>query len=141
MPRSPRILIVDDFPNTAELLGRGLSRFGYEVRTATDGVEAIPIARDFRPDFVLLDLGMPKLNGFETAQRIRNEDWGRGMILIALSAHWGREYQRRAQKAGFDKYLCKPVPAKRISAVIENISNVDSDGQAAFNFTNPTTIS
>jgi DNA-binding response OmpR family regulator len=134
MPRTPRILIVDDFPDIAETLGR-LFRFrGYEVRTATDGLQAIPIAEQFRPEFVLLDIGMPNLNGFETAKRIRSKDWSRGMTLIALSSHWSRGYQRRAREAGFDRYLFKPMPAKNIAAVIEKLSDVDNDGQTAFNF-------
>ncbi len=134
MPRTPRILIVDDFPHTAESLGRLLRGFGYEVRTATDGLQAIAIAKDFRPEFVLLDIGMPNLNGFDTAKHMRNEDWSRGMKFIALSGHRSQGYQRRAREAGFDRYLFKPVPAKNIAALIEKISDVDGDGQAAFKF-------
>ncbi len=140
MPRTPRLLIVDDFPETAEMLGRLLRCSGYEVRTATAGLQAIAIAEQFHPEFVFLDIGMPNLDGFETAKRIRTEPWSRGMVLIALSANWSKGYQRRAHKAGFDQYLFKPTPTKSIVALIKKISKVDGDGQAAFDFRGETPV-
>ena len=136
MARTARILIVDDFPDIAEIFAYLFRRFGYESRIATDGLQAIAMAKEFRPKFVLLDLGLPNINGFETAKRLRNESWSRGMVLIALSGHWSKEYQRFAQEVGFDRYLCKPMPVKDIVALIEELSHledggVENDGRSA----------
>lgn len=128
MVRTARILIVDDLPDIAEIFAYLFRHFGYESRIASDGLQAIAIAEEFRPGFVLLDLGLPNINGFETAKRIRNEAWSRGMVLIALSGHWSKEYQRFAQEVGFDRYLCKPMPVKDIVALIEELSHLEDGG-------------
>jgi CheY-like chemotaxis protein len=126
MATTPRILIVDDFSETAALLGHLLSRLaGFETRTATDGFQAIRVAEEFRPEFVFLDIGMPNLNGFETAKRIRKQPWSKGVILIAMSAHWDEQDQRWAEKAGFDGYLLKPMPIKALVDLIEKFSHAD----------------
>src|SRR5512142_2883182 len=115
MSRTPRILIVDDFSEMAVLLSQLLNRFaGFETRAATDGFQAIRVAEESRPDFVFLDIGMPILNGFETAKRIRKEPWSKGMVLIAMSAHWDEQNQAWAEQAGFDGYLLKPMPVKAL---------------------------
>jgi CheY-like chemotaxis protein len=104
-----RILLVDDNVDAAESLGLLLQIRGHEVRTAPDGVAGLEVAASFRPDVALLDLGMPKLNGYDLARRLRGEAWGKGMVLIALTG-WGQEDdRRRTQEAGFDHHLVKPV--------------------------------
>ncbi|WP_020473879.1 response regulator [Zavarzinella formosa] len=104
-----RILVVDDNVDSAQSLGMMLELLGSEVRTAHDGLEAIETASKFRPDVVLLDIGMPKLNGYEAARRIREQPWGRTIILIAQTG-WGQEEDRRkSREAGFDHHLVKPV--------------------------------
>ncbi len=123
MARNQRILIVDDFSDVAELLAYALRSYGYETRTASDGFQALLIAEQFRPQFVLLDIGVPGLNGFETAKRIRSETWSRGTVLVAMSGHSNAEYQRAAREAGFDRYLIKPTPLKEITGLIEEFSN------------------
>ena len=106
---SRRILVVDDERISAASLGKLLRIMGHEIRTAHDGLEAVGVADEFRPDVVLLDIGLPKLNGYEVAQRIRQQPWGQGMVLIALTG-WGQETDRqRSQDAGFDHHLVKPV--------------------------------
>ena len=87
-----------------------LLRFmGNEPRTAYDGIEAVAVAGEFQPDVVLLDIGLPKLNGYGAAQRIREQPWGKHMVLIALTG-WGQEDDRRRSKeAGFDNHIVKPV--------------------------------
>ena len=107
--RSRRILVADDFPQSAETLARLLRHDGSEVRVAQDGAEAYESAAEFRPDVVVLDLAMPKLNGYEAARKIRSQPWGKHMVLIALSG-WGQQQdRRRTQDAGFDAHLTKPV--------------------------------
>jgi CheY-like chemotaxis protein len=79
------------------------------VRTAFDGEQALEVAQAFRPEIVLLDIGMPKLNGYDACRRIRASDWGRDMIVIAQTG-WGQdEDRRRTLEAGFDSHLVKPV--------------------------------
>ncbi len=104
-----RILVVDDSLDSAESLSMLLRIHGDDTRTARDGVEAIELAQQFRPDVVLLDIGLPRMNGYDVCRRIRKQPWGSGMILIALTG-WGQaEDKRRAQDAGFDEHMVKPV--------------------------------
>ena len=104
-----RILVVDDNETAANVLAMLLKALGNDVRTAFDGLTAIDLAEQFRPDIVLLDIGMPKLNGYETARRIRQQPWGKEMVLAALTG-WGQEEdKRRTREAGFDHHFVKPV--------------------------------
>jgi signal transduction histidine kinase len=106
---SLRILVVDDERISAASLGMLLQIEGYEIRTAYDGLEAVGVADEFRPDVVLLDIGLPKMNGYEVAHRIRQQPWGRMTVLIALTG-WGQETdQQRSTEMGFDHHLVKPV--------------------------------
>jgi CheY-like chemotaxis protein len=103
-----RLLIVDDNRDSAESLAMLLEVQGHEVRTAHDGPAALDTARDFRPDIVLLDIGLPGMDGYEVARRLRQQ-WGRQAVLVALTGYGSDEDQRRAQEAGFDHHLLKPV--------------------------------
>ena len=104
-----RILVVDDMRDNADSLAMLLKLDGNEVQTAYDGLAAVEAAERFRPDVVLLDIRMPKLNGFDACRRIREQPWGKSMMLIALTG-WGQEEdQRRTEEAGFDSHLVKPV--------------------------------
>jgi CheY-like chemotaxis protein len=104
-----RILVVDDAPDSADALARVLQLCGNDVQTAYDGVAAVEAAERWRPDVVLFDLGMPKLNRFDACRRIREHAWGKSMVLVALTG-WGQdEDKRRTKEAGFDGHLVKPV--------------------------------
>jgi len=108
-PARRRVLVVDDNTDAAESLGELLTLLGHEVRTAHDGEAGVEAAEAFRPDVVLMDLGMPKLNGYEAARRIRGRPWGGGAFLVALTG-WGQDGDRRqSAEAGFDTHLVKPV--------------------------------
>ena len=86
-----------------------LKALGNDVRTAFDGLAGIEVAEQFRPDIVLLDIGMPKLNGYETARRIREQPWGKSIVLAAFTG-WGQEEdKRRTREAGFDHHFVKPL--------------------------------
>jgi CheY-like chemotaxis protein len=86
-----------------------LELMNHEVRMAHDGLQALDVAEKFRPDIVLLDIGMPKLDGYEAARQIRSQPWGEGMTLVALTG-WGQEQDRqRSAAAGFDRHCVKPV--------------------------------
>ncbi len=109
-PRSSlRILIVDDNADGANSLGMMLKMMGNDTRTAYDGQQGVDEAERFRPDVVLFDIGLPKLNGYEACRRIRQQDWGRSIVLIAVTG-WGQdEDRRRTHEAGFDYHMVKPV--------------------------------
>jgi CheY-like chemotaxis protein len=109
-PTHPRrILIVDDNRDAATSLAMLLQLTGHETYLAHDGAAAFEATDRHRPELVLLDIGLPILNGHEVCRRIRGEPWGRDMVLIALTG-WGQEEDRRKSKdAGFDGHLVKPV--------------------------------
>ena len=104
-----RILVVDDNRDAADMLAMFLQIDGHETHTAHDGVEAIEETTRLQPDLVLLDIGLPRLNGYEAGRRIREQHPGGRPVLVALSG-WGQdEDRRRSQEAGFDAHLVKPV--------------------------------
>jgi signal transduction histidine kinase len=104
-----RILVVDDNSDAAGSLALRLELAGHEVRTAQNGLEALAVARAFEPQVVLLDLGMPAMDGYETARHLRRSAWGKEARLIALTG-WGQQQDRlRTAEAGFDLHLVKPV--------------------------------
>ena len=113
-----RILVVDDNRDAAESLSMLLHARGHDVRVAYDGLEAVGAAIAFQPDVVLLDIGLPKLYGYDAARRIRDAR-GDGVLLVAVTG-WGQEEdRRRAKAAGFDHHLTKPVDPEAISRLID----------------------
>jgi CheY-like chemotaxis protein len=106
---SRRILVVDDNEDSAKTLAMLLKMTGNETYTAHDGIGAIEAVEKHRPDVVLLDIGLPKLNGHDVCRRVRNQSWGKDVVVIALTG-WGQEEDlRRSREAGFDGHLVKPV--------------------------------
>ncbi len=114
-----RILVVDDNKDSAETLGMLLRLKGNEIRTAHDGVEAVAVAESFRPELVLLDIGLPKLNGYDVARHIREQPWGRSVTLIALTG-WGQDEDRhRSLEAGFNFHIVKPVEFSALEKLLD----------------------
>lgn len=111
--RRLRILIADDNEDASATLVMILAQAGHETLTARDGVEALEIGDRLHPDLVVLDIGMPRMDGYTTAQHMRERDWGRSVRIVALTG-WGQvEDKRRAFEAGIDEHLTKPIdPAK-----------------------------
>ena len=104
-----RILVVDDNRDAATTLGMLLKISGNEVRIAHDGQEALGMAEEFHPEVILLDIGMPVLNGYGACRAIRELPWGKEVLIIALTG-WGQDDDRKkSQEAGFDGHLVKPV--------------------------------
>ena len=98
-----------------------LRLMGNEAKTAHDGLEALDVAGAFRPDVILLDIGMPRLNGHETAKRIRKQPWGKGVVLVALTG-WGQDEDRRKSvEAGFDSHMVKPVEPAALERLLANL--------------------
>jgi DNA-binding response OmpR family regulator len=118
---SRRILVVDDNADAADSLGMLLQVRGDEVRIAYDGLEALELAGAFNPEIVLLDIGMPKISGYDVARRLR-ESRGNSVFIIAISG-WGQEDDRkRARDSGFDHHFTKPVDFEALLALIDNES-------------------
>lgn len=118
-----RMLVVDDNADAATTLAMLLQFSGHDVRRGNDGEEAIQIAAEFLPDVVLCDIGLPLRNGYEVARYIRNQSWGKEMILVAITG-WGKDGDiRLAQEAGFDHHLVKPVAPELLNHLISSFSS------------------
>jgi signal transduction histidine kinase/DNA-binding response OmpR family regulator len=104
-----RILVVDDNVDGAQSLAMLLRTVGHEVQVYHDGLKALESARTFRPDVVLLDIGLPGLNGFEVAERLRGQSGGGELLLVAITGYGQASDVRRAQEAGFDHHFIKPI--------------------------------
>jgi CheY-like chemotaxis protein len=107
-PKGSRVLVVDDSFDSAETLGELLKIWGHDVRLAHDGPGAVEAAREYRPEVILLDIGLPGMDGFAVAAQLRKEGIG-GRMLIALTGYGEQQDRDRAQKAGFDHHLVKPI--------------------------------
>jgi len=116
-----RILIVDDNKDAAEALGLLLEMMGNEVLTSYDGESGIKVARVFLPSVILCDIGMPKMNGYDTARTIRAEEWGKDTVLVALTGWSQGEDRKRSLEAGFDYHLVKPVDVDALMALLAGI--------------------
>jgi CheY-like chemotaxis protein/two-component sensor histidine kinase len=116
-----KILVVDDNADAAESLAALLSISGHDTRMAHDGPEALQQAERFHPDIVFLDIGMPTLDGHETARLIRKQPWGKDMVLVALTG-WGQhEDRRRSKDAGFNHHLVKPADPVVVEKLLSSI--------------------
>ena len=116
-----RILVVDDNADSALSLAMMLSMMGHDTRTAHDGEEAVTTAEAFRPQVVLLDIGLPKLNGYEVAQRIRQQEWGTSMFLVAVTG-WGQdEDRRRSEDVGMNLHMVKPVEPSALDRMLAGL--------------------
>ena len=113
-----RILVVDDNPEIVMSLTALLGMSGNTMFSARDGEEAIEMAEQARPDVILLDLGLPKLDGFEVCRRIRQQAWGKEMVVVALTG-WGHDEARtKTNQSGFDMHLVKPVDPETLFLVL-----------------------
>jgi CheY-like chemotaxis protein len=122
-PHRFRILVVDDNHDSALSLAMMLSIMGHETRTAHDGESAVSTAESFLPDVILLDIGLPKLNGYEVASRIRENTWGQSMFLIAVTG-WGQEEDRqRSSEVGLNVHMVKPVEPAALERLLSELHN------------------
>jgi CheY-like chemotaxis protein len=120
LPRH-RILVADDNEDSAASLGSMLRLMGHDVEIVHDGLAAVEAVRSYQPDVVLLDIGMPKLNGYEAAGRIRGLPGGHDPVLVAVTG-WGQEDdRRRSQDAGFDHHMVKPADPAALAKLLCDI--------------------
>ncbi|MHB8624127.1 MAG: ATP-binding protein [Sulfuricaulis sp.] len=118
---SQRVLVVDDNADATQSMTMMLKLLGHETQAAYNGLEALDVAAEFRPNVVFLDIGMPKLNGYETCRRLRERSWGKSITLIALTG-WGQEADKRASRdAGFDHHLVKPIDPMRLQQLLASV--------------------
>jgi PAS domain S-box-containing protein len=123
-----RILVVDDNEDAAEWLATVLRLKGHETHVAHDGLEAVRSAERIRPDAVLLDIGLPRLDGYEACRRIRAQSWGQDLLLVALTG-WGQEEDRqKSRDAGFDAHLVKPVDDEALLKLLASLPSRTSAG-------------
>ena len=116
-----RVLVVEDNEDAADSLAKLLELLGHETRIASDGHAALEAAQSFRPDLVLLDIGLPKMNGYEVARRIRAEPWGDGIVLAAVTG-WGQEPDKaRSRDAGIDRHLTKPLTLPVLKEILAGV--------------------
>ncbi len=117
-----RLLIVDDNPDATFMLGMLLKLKGYEVHSRNSGREGVRAAESLRPDVILLDIGMPDLNGYDTCRQIRQQPSGKEVFIVAVSGYGQKEDQQRAQEVGFDQYLTKPVEVEALIQVLSRLA-------------------
>jgi CheY-like chemotaxis protein/two-component sensor histidine kinase len=116
-----RILVVDDNRDAAKSLAMLLKVTGNDTQTAHDGLEAIEHAEAYRPAVILLDIGLPKINGYDACRRIREQPWGKDVVIVALTG-WGQEEDRRkSQEAGFNGHLVKPVDYAALTRLLADL--------------------
>jgi CheY-like chemotaxis protein/anti-sigma regulatory factor (Ser/Thr protein kinase) len=123
-----RILVADDNRDAAQTLAMMLAFEGHDVRTAHDGLEVLAVGQLFNPDLVFLDIGMPVLDGYQTARQIRERAWGRDVHLVALTG-WGQDADRAAAfDSGFQDHLVKPAAPEALKAVIDAVREANRHG-------------
>ncbi len=116
-----RILVVDDNVDITTSLTLLLELMGYTIKIASNGLDAIDTASSFRPDLILMDIGMPQLNGYDVAKEIRKQPWGKNIILAALTGRGLEHDRRRAKEAGFDFHITKPIKPDMLEKLLTDI--------------------
>jgi len=117
-----KILVVDDNRDGANTMAMMLRLLGNEVTTAHDGLEAVAAAEAFRPDVILMDIGLPRMNGLDATRQIRSHQWGQGIAIVALTG-WGQENDReQSRQAGCKGHLVKPVEVATLRSLLEDLS-------------------
>lgn len=117
-----RVVVVDDNIDNAYSVSLLLEALGHEAKIAHNGIQALGIAHEFQPDAMIIDIGMPGLDGHDLARRIRAEEWGKDLLLIAASG-WGQdEDKQRSLEAGFNLHLVKPVDLRTLETLLATIA-------------------
>jgi CheY-like chemotaxis protein len=114
-----RVLVVDDNYDSTETLSLLLQVKGHEAHIASDGEEALTVADRVQPDLVLLDLSLPKMDGYEVARLLRQRPYSAAMLLVAVTGWSGQDVKARAAEAGFDYHLLKPVDWEQLERILE----------------------
>jgi two-component system CheB/CheR fusion protein len=113
-----QVLIVDDDRNNVETLSMLVDMTGSAPHSAFDGLEAVEVAEKVRPQVILLDIALPKLNGYEVCRRIREQSWGKDIVVVALTGLGHEDDRLKSRQAGFDMHLVKPVQPEHLMIVL-----------------------
>ncbi len=123
----PEILLIEDNDDGREMMATMLTACGYPIRHAADGLQGVEMAFSQVPDVALVDIGLPGIDGYEVARRLRQNEGTRHIKLIALTGYGLAEDQRRVLEAGFDRHLVKPVDLNHLLDAITQCSSVQAD--------------
>ena len=123
---SLRVLVVDDNVDAAESLALLLKANGHEVQAVYDGLTALEAARSYRPNLILLDIGLPGMNGFDVAKKVREEVELGKVVLVAMTGYGQESDKQRSQQAGFDHHLVKPADFSAVKQILASISQSES---------------
>jgi PAS domain S-box-containing protein len=126
--RSLKVLVVDDIPDVAETMALLLKMLGHDVRVVHDGPSALETARIYQPDAVLLDIGLPGMDGYQVAERLRKQEGGGKTLLVAVSGYGQENDRQRSRQAGFDQHLLKPVELEVLEKVLLDLTCRPSKG-------------
>lgn len=118
-PPGQRVLLVDDNTDSSEPLSLLLQAKGHDTRIATEGEQALAMADEFQPGYVVLDLGLPGMDGYEVARRLRQRPYGPDLVIVALTGWAGKEVRAKAAEAGFDYHLVKPVNLEELEHIVK----------------------
>lgn len=122
-----RVVVVDDNVDSAEAMSLLVRHYGHDVQVAHDGEHALRVAEKHRPHVVLLDIGLPRVDGYEVARRLRTQPWAAAMSIVAVSG-WARDSDRqRSLEAGFDRYLVKPADPDQLLKLLADIQRTLAD--------------
>jgi CheY-like chemotaxis protein len=121
-----RVLVVDDNPDCANSLAMMLELSGADVRVASDGLDAVETAAAFLPDLVLMDICMPRMNGYDACWRMRRQAWSKNAIIVALTGRGQADDVRRSHEVGFNGHLVKPVPPEAIGQLMSALNSAPS---------------
>jgi CheY-like chemotaxis protein len=116
------VLVVDDNVDTVTTLAMLVQESGHEARTAFDGLAVLEAALDYRPNVVLLDIGLPGLNGFEVAKQLRQQPTLKNVVLVAMTGYGQESDRKRSQEAGFDHHLVKPGDFGKVLQILATVS-------------------
>jgi DNA-binding response OmpR family regulator len=119
-----RVLIVEDNPEAAQAIAGLVRRFGYETHVAHDGPQALKEAAENQPDVVLLDIGLPTMDGYEVARRLRDQAQDKRPLFIALTGHGNEQDRRLSTEAGIDLHLLKPADPRDVEAVLKRFEQI-----------------
>ena len=120
-PISRKIMVVDDNRDLADSFAKLLRLMGHEVRTTHDGRQVLEAARDFRPDLIFLDIGLPGMDGYAVAEAVRDDSTLRSTLLVALTGYGAATDRQRTQEAGFSAHLVKPVRFADVHELLDRL--------------------
>ena len=121
-----RILVADDYADSVAAMEVICTLAGNDVRTAKDGTEAVAVAEEFRPELILLDIGMPGVDGFDVSEYIRQQPWGANITIVAVTGWPAEKFRERALDAGFDYFLSKPIDTQAFEQLMNEIREKES---------------